>query len=126
MKKDTNVYLQDILDAIKRIEVSGVTKSSFESDPDRQEATIRRLEIIGEAVKGIPPAWRERYPDVPWKSIAGTRDVLIHNYSGVSIETIWEVVQSDLPKLKSGVQKILAEIEAEKQDEAEKKKQNGK
>ncbi len=119
MKKTPDIYLQDILDAIRRIETStsGKTKSMFESDADLQDATIRRLEVIGEAAKGIPPAMREKCPEVPWKSIAGTRDVLIHDHSGVVLETIWEVVQNDLPKLKAGVQKLLTEIEAEKRKE---------
>jgi uncharacterized protein with HEPN domain len=64
-----------------------------------QDAVIRNLEIIGEAVKNITPATREQYPDIPWKQIAGLRDILIHQYFGVDLDTIWLVVENRLPLL---------------------------
>ena len=64
-----------------------------------QDAVIRNLEIIGESVKNITPATREQYPDIPWKQMAGLRDILIHQYFGVDLDTIWLVVENRLPLL---------------------------
>ena len=74
-----------------------------------QDAVIRNLEVIGEAVKGLSEELRSTNPDVPWKQIAGMRDVLIHHYFGVKIETVWQVVVQHLPNLKQRVQQLLGE-----------------
>ncbi len=82
----------------------------FYEDSIVQDAVLRRLEIIGEAVKNVPDDFRAKYPDVPWRQIAGMRDVLIHAYFGVNLRRVWKVVKEDLPGLKLKILKILEEI----------------
>jgi uncharacterized protein with HEPN domain len=101
MKSD-EVYLRHIMDAIEKIEAyTSVGKVEFMSTDHWQDATIRNLEVIGEAVKRLSSDFKERYPGIPWRSIAGLRDVLIHDYMGVDLETVWNVVRLNLPELKS-------------------------
>ncbi len=106
--KDDKVYLAHIRDAIQRIEsfTSG-GRDKFFIDPMVQDAVIRNLEIIGEAVKGLSDELRTANPDVPWKQIAGMRDVLIHHYFGVKLETVWQVLVDHLPVLEARVRKLL-------------------
>ncbi|MFA5560002.1 MAG: HepT-like ribonuclease domain-containing protein, partial [Methanofastidiosum sp.] len=78
----------------------------FRENPIIQDAVIRRLEIIGEAVKNIPKDIREKYPDIPWRSISGLRDILIHEYSGVSMTRVWKIISSDLKQFKETIIKI--------------------
>ena len=88
-----------------------MSKDDFLKSVSIQDAVIRRLEIIGEAVKNIPPEFRDEYPDIPWRQIAGMRDVLIHGYFGVDLAMTWKLVKSDLPELErkvAGVRKKLA------------------
>lgn len=111
MKKDKNikVYLSDIRDCILKIEeyLEGISEEHFYEDYEKQDSVLRRLEIIGEAVKHLPDDTREKYPKIPWKDIAGTRDVLIHEYSGVNLKRIWKTVKKDLPELKKQVEEML-------------------
>jgi uncharacterized protein with HEPN domain len=74
-----------------------------------QDAVIRQLEVIGEATKNLSPDLRSRHSDIPWRRIAGLRDVLIHDYMGVRLAAVWEVTQTDLPVLKKQIRNILQE-----------------
>lgn len=107
--RDVTVYLRDILDSIQAIEnyLADMDEKVFLEDAKTQDSVIRRLEIIGEAVRSIPADWRSQYPNIPWRSIAGMRDVLIHGYFGVNMERVWETASNDLPNLKKEIQKIL-------------------
>ena len=109
MKKDITVYLNDILESIEAIEeyTENITGKDFNSNRQVQDAVIRRLEIIGEAVKNIDEDFRNKYPRIPWKKIAGFRDVLIHEYSGVKIERVWNVIEKDLRPLKTEIKKLV-------------------
>jgi uncharacterized protein with HEPN domain len=92
MKKDDNIYLQHILDAIDLIlqYIKGENFESFERNRMLQDAVIRELEIIGEASKNLSENIRGRYSDVPWKEMAGMRDKLIHAYFGVNLAAVWK------------------------------------
>ncbi len=105
------LYIQDIWESILAIEeyAGAFTEDEFYANRQVQDAVIRRLEIIGEAVKNIEEGIRNRYPDIPWKSIAGMRDVVAHEYFGVKLIRIWEVVKKDLPELKQKFARIKDE-----------------
>jgi uncharacterized protein with HEPN domain len=105
------VYLLDILESINLIEsfIDNVDEDSFFSNVEKQDAVLRRLEIIGEAVKHLPDSIRIKYPTTPWRQIAGMRDIIIHEYFGITLDMIWVVITEDLPELKSVIQKIIAE-----------------
>ena len=105
------IYLLHIFDEIKKIGLSieGMSKSEFERNSDIQDATLRRIEVIGEAVKNIPTSFKNKHPKIAWKKIAGTRDVLIHAYFSVDLNLIWGIVKDDLPVLKKQIEEILSE-----------------
>ncbi len=113
MKKDPKVFIGHILESVHLIEkyVDQMSKEDFLKSVNIQDAVIRRLEIIGEAVKNLPLEFRDEYPDIPWRQIAGMRDVLIHAYFGVDLDLTWKVVKSDLPKLERKVAGILKKLE---------------
>jgi len=107
--KEDRIYLLHIRDAIARIEsYTSSGRDVFARDPMTQDAVIRNLQIVGEAVKNLSAEIRDRSPRIPWKQIAGLRDVLIHDYFGVRIESVWNVVENRLPELKAGVDELLA------------------
>ena len=101
-------YLRHILDAIQKIErYSEVGHDELIAESMRHDAVIRQLEIIGEATKRLSPQMLGRHPEVPWRQVAGMRDVLIHDYMGVDLERVWNVVQRDLPLLRKAAEKLL-------------------
>jgi uncharacterized protein with HEPN domain len=100
MKSDT-FYLRHMIEAIAKIEsYASVKKTVFMNTSHWQDAIIRNLEILGEAAKQISKPLKTEFPDIPWRNIAGLRDVLIHDYMGVDLESVWNVVEKDLPTLK--------------------------
>jgi uncharacterized protein with HEPN domain len=108
-KKDPKIFLEHILENIEKIEngIDGMIEIKFSKDVDIQDATLRRLEIIGEAVRSLPDSFRKKHSKVPWKKIAGLRDVLIHEYFGVDMELVWKIANNDIPKLKKQIIKLL-------------------
>ena len=114
MTRDPRLYLDEILESITQIETytAGLTAEQYQGNQLVQDAVVRRLEIIGEAVKHLPAEIKEQHSEVPWKRIAGTRDVLIHEYFGVDVDLTWAVVKDSLPILRSQVTAILADMSA--------------
>ena len=111
MIKDQLVLVHDLVDAIDKIEAytKGMSEEDFFGDARTQDAVIRRLEIIGEATKNISLDFKDRHSDLPWKRLAGLRDILIHKYFDVRSKAIWEMLKVDLPPLKVKLNSLLKE-----------------
>ena len=111
--KGDQLYLKHILDAIDKVDTYiAVGHEVFIASSHWQDAVIRQLEIIGEATKRLSKQFCSRHSDVPWRRIAGLRDVLIHDYMGVDINAVWEITQKNLPPLRLRVESILRELES--------------
>lgn len=109
MKRDYLLFLEDILKAMEAIErfVEGMNLEDLYRDDKTASAVIRKLEIIGEAVRHIPPHLRQTYPDIPWKEMAGMRDRFIHGYFGVDYELLWQAIRVHIPKTRLKLQAML-------------------
>ncbi len=109
MKKDDNVFLRHILDAITRIKryVAGLKREDFMVNYLVQDGVIRQIEIIGEATKKLSGETKKKHLDIPWKDMAGMRDKLIHGYFGVDIGAVWDTVKNDIPDLEKRIKAIL-------------------
>jgi len=108
-RPDPRIYLTHILESIELIEsyVAGIEISAFVQDQEKQDAVVRRIEIMGEAVKNLPGDLREANPQVPWARITGMRDKVVHDYMGVDSELVWTVATTQLEELRNDVQAIL-------------------
>jgi uncharacterized protein with HEPN domain len=108
--KDCLPYIKHILDAISLCgDYTAPGREQFFKEKMRQDAVIRQLEIIGEAAKHVPEETRNRFPGVPWKRMAGFRDILVHDYMGVDINVVWNVAAEILPELKDPIAQVLAD-----------------
>jgi uncharacterized protein with HEPN domain len=116
--KDERVYLLHAIDAIDAIMAYTVDgREAFFSDGKTQDAVIRNIEIIGQAVKGVSDGTRALEPAIPWRQIAGMRDKLIHEYFGVDLSLVWDVVEHELPVLRPQLEKLSERLTAEASSE---------
>jgi len=115
MKRKISLYLRDILQHMADAEsfVEGMTLKRFERDKKTLYAVLRAIEVIGEATKRIPDDIRRRYPQIPWRQMAGMRDKVIHDYLSVDVETVWITVKERIPQLRPLLERICDELEEE-------------
>jgi uncharacterized protein with HEPN domain len=109
MSRDPQLRLEDILQACERLQthIENLDFAAFDSDLKTQDAVIRVFEIIGEAVKSLPEEWIEKEPEIPWRQIAGFRDVLAHAYFAVNTSVVWAAAVEKAPLLKAACLRLL-------------------
>lgn len=109
MPRDSRVYLEDIVGAIARIRryTSGLSRDAFAADDRTVDAVVRNLEVVGEAVKRLPADLRSRRPEIEWQKIAGLRDILIHEYFGIDVDILWDVIDNKLSAVEEAVTALL-------------------
>ncbi|MFA6376776.1 MAG: DUF86 domain-containing protein [Candidatus Paceibacterota bacterium] len=115
-KRNPEILVDDIAESISAIQeyTLNLGKKEFYGDKKTQDAVFKRIENMGEAVKGLPYSFCRQYPDIPWKKIAGMRDVLVHDYFGIDTEKVWNVVVNEIPDLKEKIAKIADENKQKK------------
>jgi uncharacterized protein with HEPN domain len=107
--RELSDYLADIHNAIVEVDefTKGMAFDTFEEDRKTINAVIRSLEVLGEATKHIPTSFRNKHPEIPWSKMAGMRDVLIHDYMGVDLMTVWKAAKERLPEIRPAIEKLL-------------------
>jgi uncharacterized protein with HEPN domain len=112
-ERDFTDYIKDILISMQDVEefTAGISFEDFLQDKKTIKAVIRSLEVLGEASKKIPDDIKTRYSRIPWKRMAGMRDKLIHEYFGVDLQIVWNVVKKELPPVKPAIEELVRAIE---------------
>ncbi len=112
MTKDPRVYLAHILECIEKVErFTTDGRDHFLQDAMVQDAVLRNFEVIGEAAKRLDEAYRRSHPQIPWRALAGLREVLIQQYEGVELTRVWAIVENDLPGLKQAISALLPPLD---------------
>lgn len=110
--KDDCVYLRHILeclDAIQSYTAGG--RETFFTDRKTQKATLRELQELAESTQNLSPALKDRHPEIPWRDIAGFRNVLVHDYLGLNLSRIWQIIERDLTALKKEIEAVLRKLD---------------
>lgn len=112
MRKNNKIFLLHILESIERIErlMKGVSQEKFITSEDKEDAAVRRLAIIGEAVKNLSKSFKDKHPEVKWHKIAGMRNLLVHEYFGVDLKLTYKIIKEDIPELKKKILKLIEEF----------------
>jgi len=113
MKRDYRLYLDDMLEAIGKIEryTEGLSYEQFRKDEKTIDAVITNFAIIGEATKHMPAKIKKHYSEIPWKEMAGMRDKLVHEYFGIRLDVVWETITVRLPQLKNLIEELLEDFD---------------
>ncbi len=113
MSRNITLYIKDILQNMRDAEdfIQGMSYEQFSNDKRTVNAVLRSLEVIGEAAKNVSDDIRAKYPDVPWKEMAGMRDKVIHFYFGVDREVVWVVAKDRIPSIRPLIERVLQEVE---------------
>ena len=111
MSRDYRLYIDDIIEAIRRIKefTNRMEFDAFKADIKTQDAVVRNLEIIGEASGRLPEAVRQAAPEIEWRKVVGIRNILAHGYFGISLPIIWDVVQNKLDELSDACSRLASE-----------------
>jgi uncharacterized protein with HEPN domain len=107
-KRPVDLLVVDIREAIKRIEnyIEGMSFEDFSQDQKSIDAVARNLEIMGEAANRLPDEFKESHSDIEWYKIVGLRHRIVHEYFGVDLQIIWQILQKDLPELLQSLSRI--------------------
>ena len=109
MPRDIKLYLEDILSSIEKIigYTKGILFKDFIKNSMVVDAVLFNLQIIGEAAKHLPDEFRNRHKEIEWRKVAGFRDMIAHEYFGVSMEIVWDIIQNNIPELKKAIEGLL-------------------
>ena len=113
--RNYRLYLKDIFEAMEAVQtfVEGIDFDALVADDKTASAVVRKLEIVGEAAKNVPETIRQKYPQVPWRAMAGMRDRIIHAYFAVDYVVVWNTLKVDIPQLQPIIRQILEDMEKE-------------
>ena len=111
MPRNYLLYLKDMRNAAEKIlrYTHSISFEAFKKNEEKIDATLHNLEVLGEAAKNVPQEIQDKYPNIPWRNMARFRDVLAHHYFGINLETIWDVVENELPTLITELNIAIAE-----------------
>lgn len=111
-RKNHKLFIEDILGAVDKIEryIEDLSYEKFLKNDMVVDAVVRNLEVIGEAAKNIPEDTKKQYPDIPWKRIIGLRNIAVHEYFGIDLSIVWEIITSNLPETKPKILTMLKNL----------------